>query len=148
MAKNYRTTYFEQLINLGTTGQETLIAKIEPIDSQQSLGSYLSNVKVSVLADNMEAGPAAPGMMVHATTDSASFGTTEVITSHAMPCGGGTGNLSLKRRILDSDQDPSRADGPVYIWLRCSKNNVSSTDDLFADVTIEAWGRFVEVVAA
>ena len=149
MAKNYRTTKQVDAKDMGTISDEKLICTIKPTDSQQSLGSYLANVKVSCMVNNLLAGPTAPAFTVYATTDDDSFASATIITAGATPCGGGTVNLSLKRRIRDSEEDPSRSDGPVYIWARCSQNIVSQgADETYAAITVEAWGRFLEVQLA
>ena len=146
MAKNYRVVHKSYpLVDMGPIGQPAVFATISPIDSQQSLGSYLANVKVSVMQNRMYAGPAASAFMVYASTDDSSLSTASVVTAHATPCGGGTVNLSLKRRIRDSDEDPSRSDGPIYLWLECTTNDVSDSEDIGAEVVIEAWGRFIEI---
>ncbi len=146
MAKNYRVTHVNQpRVDLGPLGNPVVFAAIHPIDSQQSLGSYLANVKVSVLQNRMYAGPAASTFMVYASTDDSSLADATVVTAHATGPGGGTVNLSLKRRIRDADEDPSRSDGPIYLWLEACANDVSIGEDLFAEVVTEAWGRFIEI---
>ena len=143
MAKNYRTILFDMSANLGDLGNPTKICDIEPIDSQQSLGSYLSNVKVSVIQDFMTGNNRLP-FMIYASSDNTSLGVNDVITAGATGTGGGTVNLSLKRKILDSEDDPSRSDGPVSIWLETC-NVDGSEQDAIVTVVVEAWGRFVEV---
>ena len=148
MAKNYRSTLYDTTIELGALGSPVMVAQINPIDSQQSLGSYLSNVKVSVLQSRMVAGPAASTFMIYAATDDSTLTSASVVTAHVTTPGGGTVNLSLKRRILDSEEDPSRSDGPIYIWVEHCANDVSTSDSIFINLVCEAWGRFVEVGSA
>ena len=131
MAKNYRVVHKSYpAIDMGPIGTPAVFAAITPIDSQQSLGSYLANVKVSVLQNRMYAGPGSSSFIIYATTDDSSLSTTSVVTAHATGPGGGTVNLSMKRRIRDSDEDPSRSDGPIYLWLDCVTNDVSDSEDM------------------
>ena len=82
--------------------------------------------------------------MIYASSDNTSLGVTDVITAGATGVGGGTVNLSLKRKILDSEDDPSRSDGPVSIWIE-TLNVDGASDDALVTVVVEAWGRFIEV---
>ena len=127
---------------LGNLGNPTKICDIEPIDSQQSLGAYLSNVKVSIVQEAIE--DKAVPFMVFASSDNSSLGVNDVITAGATGVGGGTVNLSLKRSIRDSEDDPSRSDGPVSIWIE-SADDFGSQEEIFATLVVEAWGRFIEV---
>ena len=148
MAKNYRSVYSKLAgENLGSIGGFVCVAAITPIDSQQSMGAFLANVKVSAHLDNMEAGPGAAAFHVVAATDDTALGDTEVITSFATAAGGGSGNLSVKRRIRDSATDESRSDGPVYIWIRATRNMVSTGEDTYVNFVCEAWGRFLDISA-
>ena len=147
-ARNYRSV---KLIgkDMGAVGSYKLIASISPLDSQQSVAGYLHNFKLSCWNYNMTAGPAGPAFLVMATSDdTAPTGESShtLITAAATASGGGTINLSLKRAIRDSDEDPSRSDGPVYIWVGCSGNEVSPDEDYLASFVAEAWGRFIELV--
>ena len=147
MAKNYRTSHAATAVDLGVLGGPTLFAKIKPIESEQSLGSYLANVKCSVLNNVMFAGPSQPNFTVHASTDgTGTMGNAYVVTTGATPAGGGTVTLSLKRRIRESDEDVSRSDSPIFLWVQCTQNDVSPTDSQNCTVYTEAWGRFIEVV--
>ena len=143
MAKNYRSILYDNLMPLETLGAPIKCADINPIDSQQSLGSYLSNVKVSVNQNRIFTKPVS--YMVFASSDNTSLGVTDVITAGATGLGGGTVNLSLKRNIRDSDDDPSRSDGPVSIWIEPSIDDESVQEDQFVSFVVEAWGRFIEV---
>ena len=143
MAKNYRTILFDMIADLGTLGSAVKICDIEPIDSQQSLGSYLSNVKVSVKQDRIES--TLLSYMVYASSDNTTLGVSDVITAGATGAGGGTVNLSLKRTIRDSDDDPSRSDGPVSIWVEPSIDVEAIQEDQSVTLVVEAWGRFIEV---
>ncbi len=134
--------------NMGAVGSYRLLASVAPLDSQQSVAGYLHNLKVSAWNYNLTAGPAQPSFIIVATSDDtaptgASINT--IITAAATGSGGGTINLSLKRAIRDADEDPSRSDGPVYLWAACSGNEVSPSDDYNAIFVTEAWGRFIEL---
>ena len=144
MAKNYRSILkkTQALENLGTAVKA---CDIEPIDSQQSLGAYLSNVKVSITQNRIYTQPVS--FMIYASSDNSSLGVDDVITAGATGLGGGTVNLSLKRNIRDSEDDPSRSDGPVSIWVEASADDESIQEDLFANPVVEAWGRFLEVTS-
>ena len=143
MAKNYRTILYDQTLQLGTVSLPIKACDIEPIDSQQSLGSYLSNVKVSVITETIYHNPVS--FMVFASSDNTSLGIADVITAGATGAGGGTVNLSLKRNIRDSDDDPSRSDGPVSIWIQPSRDMNNEQEDQNCTFVVEAWGRFIEV---
>ena len=83
--------------------------------------------------------------MVMATTDDANYADDYMVTAAATAAGGGTVNLSLKRRIRDSATDVSRSDGPIYIWIVGSRNAVTTGEDLYANIICEAWGRFIKL---
>ena len=135
----YRTTTVAEQ-QMGAASQ--LIAGIIPLDSQQSIAGYLQNIKVSVLPKEMTAGPGPMAFIVYATTDDDSLDTGEIVTA-AAGLGGGTVNLSLRRNIRDLEEDPSRGDGPIYLWAMRSDNAVTSGNVQYQFV-IETWGRFIQ----
>ena len=143
MAKNYRSILYDGSVDLGAVGAATMVAEIKPIDSQQSLGAYLSNIKVSVSAERIYDNPVS--YLIFASSDASTLGVDDVITAAATGVGGGTVNLSLKRNVRDDEDDPSRSDGPVSIWIEASADDGSIQEDQFVSMVVEAWGRFIEV---
>ena len=83
--------------------------------------------------------------MIMASTSDVTYADEYLVTAASTGAGGGTVNLSLKRRIRDSATDASRSDGPIYLWLIASKNNVTPAEDCRGNIILEAWGRFIEL---
>ena len=117
--------------NVQTGG--TPIFKIEPLQVQQAMNARLDKVKVSVIPS----GFTECSFLIHASADGNSS-TTDEITAQAVPQGGGTVWLSLKRSLKSDRTDPDRSDGSIMIYAR-------SSVPVNADFFCEAWGSFLDV---
>ena len=126
----YTGTNFSKAISPGGSSA----FEINMIDEAQNVPrTYLQKVKVSVLSSQAND----VSYMVHASsTDTNSV--QDIITAQAVPAGGGTVWLSIKRTIKDDDFVSDRSDGAVCIWVRSS---VPSQ----ADIVAECWGKFIQV---
>ena len=134
MARNYRQTKINGAKTVASSGTTTF--KISPLQTEQTPTGKLEKVKVSVIPSGESASD--NSYMIHASS-SQSFASNDIITAQAVPAGGGTVWLNVRRTLRDSDIQDDRNDGPVVIWCRSSQPN--STVDLIC----EAWGRFLEV---
>jgi len=136
MATNYRLTSFNGPKAVTTAGTQCFY--IGPLQTEQTPTGRVAKIKVSVIPSG-EVG-SSTSYMVHASSNSTNA-QNDIITAQAVPAGGGTVWLSVKRTIRDSDPREDRNDGPVYIWVRSSSPGSS------ADLILETWGRFLDVDA-
>ena len=121
-----------------TQGSATLVYRIVPLDAEQAPPGYLKSLKISLINDEDQTNAS---FMVFASSDvNGVIGDT--ITAGAVPNGGGTVWLNLKRAIRSSSEEEDRSDGPVYVHVKTQ--NTSRTN---VDIVCEAWGRFIDLQA-
>ena len=139
MAKMYRFTSVNNGKSLGYASNPKLVFSIRPLQGDQTPSGYLSKVKVSVIQENYASNVPAAFMLYACTNDT--FEDADVITAQAVPNGGGTGWLSLKRSIKSYTEEPDRSDGPVYIFARSLDPGMVTNVE--CHLVAEAWGRYV-----
>ena len=132
--RNYRQLRYKSLDIDGLTPA----FKIQPLDSEQVPTGYLDSIKVSVIESTGEANQS---FMIGACTDENKGNwDNDTITVGATPQGGGTVWLKLKRSIRDQDAQDDRNDGAVFVVLDTQDTVVA------ANVVVEVWGRFIELL--
>ena len=133
MVSNYRQTSLNANKQVSSGG--TSVFKIDPLATEQTPTGRLAKLKVSIIpsAESSDC-----SYLIHASSSSGSA-VSDIITAQAVPNGGGTVWLTVKRAIRDGDAQEDRNDGPVFVWVRSS--NPSST----TDIILEAWGRFIDI---
>jgi len=137
MARQYRQTQVKQ-VAVQTSGTNTHY--IKPLDAEQVPSGYLDKVKVSVVPTDPQGGSPASYLVVASTENNPQLAFSgDVITAQAVPDGGGTVWLSLKRRIASSDEEEDRNDGVVYIHVY-TQGTVPST------IVCETWSRFTDLI--
>ena len=117
-------------------GQPTLTFRVVPLDAEQAPPGYLKSLKVSIINDVDQQNAS---FMIYSSSDVNSV-VGDCITAGAVPNGGGTVWMNLKRSIRSSAEEEDRSDGPVYVHIKTQ--NTSRTT---VDVVCEAWGRFIEL---
>ena len=133
MAKMYRIT--DHQAKTGVSSTPVSFFGLDMLDDDQAPGAYVQKVKVSAITIGQES-----PIMIYASTKplTATWSFDDIITAQAVPSGGGTVWLSLKRSIKTGDTSDG-AIGPVYIWA-----NVS-TASTGLSLVCEAWGRFLRI---
>ena len=131
---NYRLTSYN--LSKAVSSGGTSCFKIEPLSTEQTPTGRLSKIKLSVIPSGENGSD--NSYLVHASS-SASSSFADIITAQAVPAGGGTVWLSVKRTIRDENPQSDRNDGPVYIWIRSSMPNST------VDAVLETWGRFLDL---
>ena len=133
MAGNYR--YVQANLSKTIASGGVRCFNIGMAAEEQPMRAYVQKVKVSVIPSR---GDENSSFLVTASS-SGSFSDQDIITAQAVPQGGGTVWLSVKRTIKDDDFKDDRNDGRIAIWVRSS---VQTTD---ADLVCETWGRFIDI---
>ena len=140
MARQYRQTVTRNGTIAGASG--TLVASITPLDVEQVPSGYVGKVKVSVIPQDQQTNNAASFLVIAGTDENPSSAlSSDTITAQAVPDGGGTVWLSLKRPIRSSDEEDDRNDGAVYI-------HVFTQGGVLTHVVTETWGRFMKLTPA
>ena len=134
---NYR--YVNQ--NLNKTLQPTGVRcfSVGMAAEEQPMRAYVQKLKVSVIPKPSAVGIATTASFLVYASSSGSFSDQDIITAQAVPRGGGTVWLSVKRTIKDDDFKDDRNDGKVALWIRSSDSATT------ADIVCEAWGRFIDL---
>ena len=124
---------------MGDTGAQIHIAKVEKLDEQLK-GCFLNNVIVSCQTQiTTDQATLSSFTLYLSTAPAGSWADDQVITARSTPGGGGTVNLTAKRRILtNSTVAEVQPLGPIHIWAEATD---LSQPDNEARFTIEAWGR-------
>ena len=142
LPKNYKRINVKTK-NMGSAGDQKLLATFSKSDAQSSQVSWLNNVNVSAMLN--EGDGDAGGMLFYLTTGS-SWDDDYIISSNAIPGYGGKVSLSAKRRIRTNATDLSGSFGLVYLWGEVT--DLSYTDDVKIRLVVEQWGRNVITVLA
>ena len=157
MARRKGRSNYKQIktgtVNLGTSGAQVHIAKIEMID-EALRGSFLNNVQFSV-QQNLTIGHAGTpstgrssgqAFTMYLSYESSSWNDDAVIAAYTVGVGGGNGNLVCKRVIKTNETGSIVAEqiGPVHVWMEGT--DISTTTDAEARVTLTAWGRMILLV--
>ena len=153
MARRRGRTNYKQVktgtVNLGTTGDQQHIAKIEMIDDALR-GSFLNNVQFSVQQNAQivlqSVASQAPAYTLYLSYESSSWSDDAVIAAYTVGGGGGNGNLVCKRVIKTNEVGSTIAEqiGPVHVWMEGT--DISAQTDAEARVTLTAWGRMILLV--
>ena len=130
-------------LNKSLTLAAQRIFTVSPIDADQVPNGYLKTVKISVTPVS-SADTARPYMVV-ASTNSDGAQESDYITAAAVPRGGGTVWLNLKRPVKSSAEEPTRPDGEVF--FHCLMPGASPAAPVEVNFVGEAWGRFVIMAA-
>ena len=133
MAQKYRFTRALNSKTVTTAG--SLCFRLSPLDGEQAPGARLESVKISVIPTDQQTNNGASYMVV-ASSDTTPGDEDDYITAGAVPEGGGTVWLSIKRTLRATLEADDRNDGPVYIHL-FTQGNVPSK------IVCESWGRFL-----
>ena len=146
MAKKYRRPKNYKLVNVktvsgGSSGDQTLIGKIDKIDAQGVPAGFLNNVVLSVMVNEAEQDVAA--ITCYLTTDNV-WNENFIITARTTQGGpGGTVNLTAKRSITtnaDTDTQKYGSGGPIYVWVEIG-DYVGAEEFRYV---AETWGRWIE----
>ena len=148
MARNYKQFSFVQVDDLGSSGAPVPIAKIMKQQGQMT-SAWIKNVRISVIVQDITAsGTPVSDMplnfMFYATTDdTVAPNDANVIAAWASPYGGGTGSLSINRKIVENEYDETSGDGAICIWAECTDATLSA--NIEAKTVLETWGRWHKV---
>ena len=140
MARMYREC--EALLNYALFTPAQRIATVRPIDADQVPSGYLKSAKISVVPNYRD--DAQTSFLLVASTNSNPTQADDWITAGAVPNGGGTVWLNLKRPVKASAEETDRADGEVFLHLMCQGPNLITQLDVY--LAVEVWGRFVNLV--
>ena len=136
MSRNYRSTKEMSKVLPGSPG--ALLYSIAPYDAEQAPGGYLKSVKVSIIPTAEQTNNAA-SYLIAASSDANPAGAGDIITAQAVPDGGGTVWLNVRRTIRSSEEEEDRTDGVVYIH-GYTQGSVPSR------IVCEAIGKFITLI--
>ena len=131
--RNYKVTerHTENVGSAGTVNSFGYISSIDPTN----VNAWVNNAIISMITNN-STGDETGGIMVYATS-SVTFSNTDIIAAKAVPLGGGTFSLRLKR-MLRSSLDGLTTD---RIYLHVEVTDVTLTGDVLLPTVIEVWGH-------
>lgn len=129
--------------NMGTTGNQVLLASFLKTDAQSSQISYLNNVQVSAM---LQDGDGDNGGLLFYLTTAASWNDTDIISASAVPGFGGKVSLSAKRRIRINAAKVEGDFGMVYLWGEVT--DLSYTSAVNLRIVLATWGRNIRVEEA
>ena len=136
---------------MGNTGDQQYLGRIESLDPALR-GAYCKNVIVSCQCNDAVLSGQPSFTLYLSTAGATGAGGTgwsddAIITARSTPTGGGTVSLAAYRKIFTQAFGSIGAEeiGPVHIWAECT-DVTGPGDDVEARFTIEAWGRFHNLV--
>ena len=141
MARMYRETVTN--FNKSITLPAQLVYTVSPIDADQIPNGYLKTLKISVIPNNKA--DLDLSYMIVASTNDLGAETSDWITAGAVPQGGGTVWLNLKRPVKSSAEEPNRPDGEVYVHVIVPGASGANPTEL--NLVGEVWGRFLNMAA-
>ena len=132
--------------SMGTTGDQQYLGRVACLEPQ-IMAAYVHNIIVSCQNNVMNEDSAGAAFTVYLTScgpvGSGGLGWSDdkIITARSTGAGGGTVNLTVKRRIQTNDftEEATEAIGPVHIWAEMTDLPQATQEARF---TIEAWGSF------
>ena len=139
MARMYREC--EALNGYPLIAKKQRIAAISPIDADQIPNGYLKSVKVTLIPSEQD--DVQNSFMIVASTNDDADSPTDYITAGAVPNGGGTIWLNLKRPVKSSAEETTRPDGEVFI--HCLNQTGSPLAPFPVQLAVECWGKFVNL---
>ena len=135
--------------NIGHTGAPYLLYKI---DKQQNsfVSAYLDKVRIAFHYDVTDESTVRPnfiGSTFYLSTSDSSTGSTYLVSATGTSGYGGTVTLDAKRSIRDEDEDNTRGDGALFVWVQPSDLNLAA-GDITINTVAEAYGRWHQITAA
>ena len=156
MARGYRTLIEHHKETTGGDGGWDSFCTITK-DDQRHMGTA-SDVKIKFILDDITGSDTLrnsfPFGVMFAASRSSSLHSVDgegnqlnpnyLIDVTAKEGGGGVAYLNLRNaRIEDTDEDLSRGDGPITLWMKCT--DLTTDDPLVWRMFIEAKGRWISV---
>ena len=131
--------YTKTNLNAGIATDGTKVFEVGMAAESQPMRAYIQKLKVSIIPNRETENIS---YLVHASS-SGQYADQDIITAQAVPNGGGTVWLSVKRTIKDDDFKDDRNDGKVAVWVRAS--NAPANNVAMSDIMCEAWGKFIDL---
>ena len=128
--KMQRFTTFN--LNKGISSAGTKVFELGML-LEQMANTRVDKVKLSIIPSASNTGES---FLVHASSANNTGNQQDYITAQAVPSGGGTVWLSLKRTIKTDDYEEDGNFGKLSIWVR-------SSTACNADIVCEAWGHYI-----
>ena len=135
--------------NIGHTGGAVLLYKI---DKQQAsfTSAYLDKVRIAFHYDVTDESTVVPnfiGSTFYLSTSDSSTDSAYLVSATGSSGYGGTVTLDAKRSIRDEDEDNSRGDGALFVWVQPSDLNLPA-GDITINAVAEAMGRWHQITTA
>ena len=126
--------------NMGSGGAQVLLGSVSALDPSLSFG-WFNNVICTLIQNTGE--QETGGFIFYLSTNN-SWAEEDVITARAGPLGGGSVNLTAKRKVSAELFDDLPL-GKIYLWAELT--DITLAVDVEVRAVLEFWGRFITFVA-